>query len=381
MNIQRCIEENPEFLFCCVSTYSWDILIQCCHYLEHGLTPERRKILTRTDQWGNTVLHAACYNRPPLAVVQSLLAASKAHVYELHLQQARDGSTPLQVACACGASVSVIQSLLAANAHTPREGASVVCHADQMGGTPLSDLVIQYSLERQIRSHIKLSWPLDQINSIAHVSSCSDLFRSFWAKCRLLLYAAVSSEYTSETRVPLSIIEQAAYLAESCPPVLTDLIFRCCFDHVHDHAELLQSILSRWSRRHRQQSWHPMSLQRRDYFIQNLLRAYPDSVSLAKRTTLCLALEAGLHWHSDPKGTTGLLQTIWRLRPKQLTVPDVADNLGLYPFCVPAIAPTSSSLISSDIQDLSTLDTIYCLLRLKPDVISLQSLEIYSTTC
>ena len=175
------IRDDREFLLRSALTHNWGSLLDFCAQIGMFLvdtgsagSPQRasltrstsedveasrislvRKQLEACDQWGNNVLHAACFYRPPVNVVRSLLQLAHRYDCPLHLGRALDGSTPLQVACACGASLEVVQLIL----HPPNlpSGSLAVQLSDQLGATPLSELVIYYTLKvQQDRSSVPL---------------------------------------------------------------------------------------------------------------------------------------------------------------------------------------------------------------------------------
>lgn len=118
--------ERVSYMFRCASTYNWYALNDYCSsfliaYHSSALVMNRRSMLSTirkellfTDQWGNTVLHSACFQQPPLDVIEILLnmARQACILQELVSKRSRDGSTALLVACATGATFEVIEALL-----------------------------------------------------------------------------------------------------------------------------------------------------------------------------------------------------------------------------------------------------------------------------
>jgi hypothetical protein len=372
------LEKDTRFLCRCALTYNWDALIRFCSLLASSKTGVvvARHHLEGSDQWGNTTLHAACYNRPPVQVVASILnlAAAVASCAEkesdsirmmIHLKRARDGSTPLQVACACGASVQVIRALLEAP-----YGGTVVAAADNMGATPLSDLVVQYELERKSTQHVRGSLPLSEVGTIV---GAAPVFTAFWTKVELLLQKAWSGSGGY-----ISILHGTAHVAESCPQILIDLICRLSlhFASFSDDSGMLPLHVA-LSKKDRE--LHLKSRGRRSYMVQKLLEVYPEAaaVPVDQRSALCYALGAGLHWHTRD-GTKGPIHSLWRLCPSKLNGRD--EETGFLPFMLAAMRgrtvhdeeavaerTASGSRLNDDvIDDLLCLDTIFNLVRLDP---------------
>jgi hypothetical protein len=397
----EALKNDREFLLRCALTHNWDVLIGFCSLLVETFTssvPDRyqeehksvvvaaKRQLAASDQYHNTVLHAVCYHRPPLRVVTSILNAASmvpGHSIQLHLAKARDGSTALQVACACGASKKVIRALL----NPPGEllsGGRLVAAADQQGATPLSELVMHYSLERKCHQH-RTSLPLDEVNLVD--DEPSPLFDTFWVKVEMLLRAAWSVEQ-SENILPsragnsplsdlrdssfVSVVHGAANLAESCPPILAALICRC-YPHMvsfTDRKGILPLHLAVTADKVRNQS-SPVLVDRRNYFIQKLVEMYPLGVRRrlpgSHRSTFCQAIVSGLNWH-DPSGKDGALQILWNVAPELAIEKDSVTQQ--YPFLLAASTLTLDKSERKDaLEDVWKLDTIYSLMRLYPQLV------------
>jgi hypothetical protein len=395
------LKSDREFLLRCALTYNWDILIGFCSLLVETFTisvPDRyqqaqksvvvaaERQITACDEHHNTVLHAVCYNKPPLRVVTSILNAASlvpGHAIQLHLSKARDGSTALQVACACGASKKVIRALL----NPPGallSGGRLVTTADHQGATPLSELVVHYSLERKCHQH-RTSLPLDEVNLVG--DEPSPLFDTFWSKVEMLVRAAWSVDQTDTLpskggALPLSdlrdssfvsVVHGAAHVAESCPPILSALICRC-YPHMlsfTDRKGILPLHLAVTADRVRNQSIIcPVMVERRNSFIQNLVERYPLAVRRrlpgSHRSTFCQAIVSGLHWH-DPSGNDGALQILWKVAPELAIEKDSVTQQ--YPFLLAASARPSDKCGRESIEDVWQLDTIYSLMRLYPQLV------------
>jgi hypothetical protein len=396
------LKNDREFLLRCALTHHWDMLIGFCSLLVETFTssvPDRyqeehnlvvvaaMRQLAASDEYHNTALHAACYNKPPLRVVTSILNAASmvpGQASQLHLAKARDGSTALQVACACGASKKVIRALL----NPPGallSGGRLAAVADLQGATPLSELVMHYSLERKCHQH-RTSLPLDEVNLVD--DDPSPLFDTFWAKVELLVRAAWSVDQSdiSPSRAgdfPLSdlrdstfvsVVHGAANVAESCPPILSALICRC-YPHMlsfTDRKGILPLHLAVTVDKGSNQSMVcPVLVERRNYFIQKLVEMYPLAVRRrlpgSHRSTFCQAIVSGLHWH-DPSGKEGTLQILWNVAPELAIEKDSVTQQ--YPFLLAASARTlDDPERQGTLEDVWQLDTIYSLMRLYPQLV------------
>jgi ankyrin repeat protein len=397
------LKNDREFLLRCALTQNWDVLIGFCSLLIETFTcsvPDRyqedhksvvfaaTRQLAASDQYHNTALHAACYNKPPLRVVTSILNAASmvpGQATQLHFAKARDGSTPLQVACACGASKKVIRALL----NPPGglvSGGRLVAAADQQGDTPLSELVMHYSLERKCHQH-RTSLPLDEVNLVD--DDPSPLFDTFWAKVEMLVRAAWCVDQSdmlpsgagtfplSDLRDTsfISVVHGSANLAESCPPILSALICRC-YPHMISYTDrkgILPLHLAVTTDKVRSQSMVcPVLVERRNYFIQKLVEMYPFAVRRrlpgSHRSTFCQAIVSGLHWH-DPSGKDGALQILWNVAPELAIEKDSVTQQ--YPFLLAASSALTlgKSEQEGTSEDVWQLDTIYSLMRLYPQLL------------
>lgn len=397
----EAIKNDPKVMLRFALTHNWDLLIGLCSLLVETFTlsvPDRyqkehksvvvaaTRQLVASDEYHNTALHVACYHKPPLRVVTSILNAASmvpGNAIQLHLAKARDGSTALQVACACGASKRVIRALL----NPPgglRSGGRLVSVADQQGGTPLSELVVHYSLERKSHQH-RTSLPLDQVNLVG--DEPSPLFDTFWIKVEMLVRAAWSADPSDPLQsragsFPLrdlrdsfvSVVHGAANVAESCPPVLTALICRS-YPHMisfSDRKGILPLHLAVTADKVRNQSMVcPVLVERRNYFIQTLVEMYPLAVRErlpgSRRSSFCQAIASGLHWHA-PSGKDGALQILWKVAPELAIEKDSVTQQ--YPFLLAA----SSLLLGKSeregvAEDVWQLSTIYSLMRLYPQLL------------
>lgn len=349
------VMNDHEFLLRSAEAHDWDTVVCFCQFLEDIFTlsvPDRvlqwqkNKIfaakhqLTHKDQWGNTALHAACYNSPPPRVVRAILnaaanaTASATHLthtkpLQVHTMLSRDHSTPLLVACATGASLEVIQALL----DPPQgmvSGGSMVGVADKQGSTPLSELAVHYELQRNsplYANSYTTSLPLDQVQLIPVVTMAvttttqqqdnnSGLLDIFQSKLEALFQAAWRDTFPSQPFI--SMVHGLANVATSCPPVVTRLILRgyphmIGFTNRHGLLPLHLTVSQVPTR----QTHHASFVTRHAYCVEQLLEAYPSSartmISNNKgggdgggggRSPLLQAIASGWFWHATTKATT-----------------------------------------------------------------------------
>jgi hypothetical protein len=233
---------DTTLLLRCAATYHWDQLLQFLTVVEEivassirdrdRIEQEQRiqavyRQVTATDQWGNTVLHEACYKSPPLRVIQALLTVcaqlslpqslfnrdeeeeeEPKHVSLTHFLT-NDWSTPLMVACGTGADLDILQLILSGTQQEGdvdgRSSSSMVTVPDRRGCTPLSELVIYYELQRKsTRNRYSLqSIPLDEIGVVGgdHDGNLNnnELLSTFWAKTEALIRAAWFAQANTTT--------------------------------------------------------------------------------------------------------------------------------------------------------------------------------------
>lgn len=339
--------------------------------------------MSEKDEHGNTALIAACFHRPPVRAIRAMLhaaSASPGKPMQIHLDRAGDGSTALQVACACGASLKVVKSLLEAPSGLVDGGTLVSC-SDFQGSTPLSDLVVQYTLECKSPQH-RSSLPLEQVHLVD--VEVSPLFDAFWCKVDSLIRAAwLANEFThseaGNTAISsakswrgssfISMVHGAAYVAESCPETLIDLICRC-YPHMISFGDSrgmlpLHVVLMPGSRKS-QSAPTAVLARRRATFIARLLDMWPAAaripVPVNMRTPFCQAIASGLHWNL-PDGADGPLKMLWNVTPECLQTPDPLS--GQLPFVVAAEVSQGSSVAEAQLQ----ISTIYSLIRLAPSLL------------
>jgi hypothetical protein len=301
---------DHEYLLRCALTHDWDAMIQFCEWLasigtavavqeeeeeeeedkdeQHRNHPHRhtassskehkqlQRQLHARDHYGNSVLQLACYHRPPVSAIRSLLFRAVATRHErqaLVRHRAADGSTALQVACATGASIEVIGILVSLAADLTGE-------YDMRGSSPISELTVQYSLERLTPSHRRTSRPLDAIVTVdAELVDSKEvaavLFRTFWTKLCLLLLGEIEKAVVVDAvpmEVTADILCRAAAISYTIPTSLTDLLVRSCCSPsaaipLALHVALRQPC-------HREQEDARV---RQEYFLSRLLQCCPPA--------------------------------------------------------------------------------------------------------
>ena len=316
----RFESDRVSYMFRCASTYNWDVLNGYCssslitlysslpfhppphdddddditmiplndeiRYTNHTSNNSRSKKerykekrllplslfqqLVFTDQWGNTVLHQACFSKPPVDVVEMLLQIGRhtsPPVLNLASIQSRDGSTAVLVASGTGADLAVLQTLLLPpqpllSSSTPTNKVAMSRHAwlalipDNQGSTPLSELCNQYHLSR------KYSKPISP--KLANISSPYDIrkypqLRLFFQKVKSIVQAShpltssscweeepkndtTNPKQTNKEEDPFFMIYTLASISHTCPVDLSALMSRLyphCYSQRHNETKQL----------------------------------------------------------------------------------------------------------------------------------------------
>lgn len=269
MNVTQTMTSmvDHDYLLRCAVTHDWDAMITVCEEPHHP----HNTIVHACDQYGNSVIQLACYHRPPVSVIRSILN-STVRRRALVRHRATDASTALQVACATGASIEVIRLLVS-------HARDLVGAADRQGSTPISELTIQYALERLTPCQRQWSVPLDQMESIPNElnKEHSTLFRIFWTKLSILLgMESANTMFHGGDHV----LCQAATLSHAVPKELTDLLLRSC-----STATALPSALD-IALHQPCQRYNAILRQRQEYLLIRLIQQCPvrdDFLSVAVR--------------------------------------------------------------------------------------------------
>ena len=401
---------DHEFLLRCAMTHDWDTLVGFCQFLEDTFSSQtsaqKNRIfaakhqLTHKDQWGNTALHAACYNTPPSRAVVALLTAARAahpRPLQVHTMLSRDHSTPLLVACATGASLEVIQALLDPPAGGLVSGGAMVGVADQQGATPLSELAVHYELQRQspLYDHSPTALPLDQVPFLQWRSISSTaaddptttasqqqqqtpttnnnaLLDTFQSKLEALFRASWKDTFPSQPFV--SMVHGLANVATSCPPVVTRLILRSYHhdgnnnnnnstnsetNHHHQMGlQLLPLHLTVSQVPTRSVAHHASFITRHAYCVEQLLQVDPASArtiipkGAGGRTPFLQAIASGWFWHTstttlknnnnNDDTNKGPVQLLWHQAPEGMAQTDPVT--GLPPLLLAATSTWSTTL-------------------------------------
>ena len=119
---------------------NWDLALHLCRTL-----PTTGSVLLLRYQEGDnleTPLYMACQNRPPLPLIQELLATWP----DATVTKSRQGDIPIHIACRYDAHVSVVKALLECHPGT-------ATHRTRFGTTPLVALWEPYCRILQMNSH------------------------------------------------------------------------------------------------------------------------------------------------------------------------------------------------------------------------------------
>ena len=305
-----------------------------------------RRQLSMRDEWGNTVLIATAFLRPPRSVVQALLHVSAVVLPhdDWRTLRARDGSTALQVACATGAHPCIVADLLALSPHRPNNRrisqndtgghlfSSLTYHMDHGGGTPLTDLVIQYTLERKAPQYARtMPPPLEDMpwNPVRDdvVNTCSDIppQQTFCYKVQCLLQAHWNEQQQHDCHNVLalpSLLHAAADAHFACPPLLWNVMVQRWWKPAVATRDGNGRLPLHLALQQQQQppttlhddntdnnnddySWtlaaRMAARQRQAHAVRTLVEAYPDAVHvplpLSCRLPVTQAVAIGLPWN------------------------------------------------------------------------------------
>ena len=406
---------------------------------QRDLVEAAKRQLTATDKWGNNILHAVCFYKPPLRIVTAIMnAASRFPDGPLQLHRAVNSkhATPLCIAACSGASARVIHELLEPQAPNLIEGWSAVAIADRNAKTPFVGLTQRYEMLRKIPTRHHQSPALDDIDTLPpkhniftgqvivdnyadsmriNNSPPTPLFSSYWHKIEILIQAGWFAGSHSDDeddrfckelqlrcgrRSTVPLLHGAAYLADTIPPVLTDLIIRCHQNMIHNDSlragcggvlplHLAVTVDTNHTKKQfNNAAVNARGIYHRKYFIQQLLKADPSTASCpvpgTHRLPFTQAVASGFHWnimskeqgdellscptyfydvdsseecchHRAPIMEEGPLHLLWKCFPDALYTQDPVT--GLYPFMLAATHSdnremTSKVHIASKVRDL-----------------------------
>jgi hypothetical protein len=312
--------------------------------------------------WDETPLYLACQQSSPLTVIQAIV---RAHPAALLVPSRANHDVPLHIACRYQAPVEVLDELL-------RDFPETSLEQTRWGSLPIMALWEFRSKEMSL-----------------------DEEKQFWEKVRILLLAvarcrenprfqgehfALSSSSTRQFQNRSSTL-QSSWNKEASDEELQQLLVlhaAVSLGALRCPIEILQHVLQRWSDQFNvKDQWGQLPLHiavgpsswssatRRKYkpreqpFIQLLLQAYPEAASIP----MMIADHGPYPLHSaiaNRHSWSGGVQELFLAAPHVLLVQDPWTKL--YPFQLAAI-PVRDTVVE--------LDTIYHLLRARPDVLTL----------
>lgn len=341
------------YAFEAAATFNWERLIAHIESYNHAY-PNQAWLNENTDifrdQWGNTALHQACFNKPPLKAINALLSTE--HLTDSLIIKARDGSTPFLIACACEASFEVLHALLCAASDKRKSGCFrnvkyVASEPDLQFNTPLIEL---WGVFRKTFCFKEFRKTREEKCNYCVLFE-SDAFGKFWKKAELIVAAA----YYGAANVREYDVHQGpslplhAFSSIACPP---------SFDFHHLIQHLYKGKIYNASSVDENNDL-PLHAAARSvnnytsfkYIVGILIREFPQAVTSKDRKgryPLNLAIESGKTWEC------GGLDTIIGVSPEMLMVRDCCSRL--YPFMLAACAS----------KKLPSLNTIFELLRANP---------------
>ena len=289
-----------------------------------------------------TPLHVACTGRPPVRVVQQLLAA---HSNAADIASTGDDNLlPLHLACRNNASVSVLKALVQASprstmgktAVTNATALNVLCEAEENTSHPSTSSSSAPWHNQRREEHQPV-----------HYKSL------FWQKIQVLLEAVAKcrqpSAMLANDCTTLYILHAAVSLAECCPLKVLHYVLHQYPEQIRlrDHTGRLPlHIALSWQQQNQQpqaslRKFHPKESQ----VSYQLLQHYPTAAGIRDDTG-----RYPLHTALAQDGHAGVIREIYRCAPRVLAEPDPCTQL--YPF-----------------QMSDDLDVTYYLLRQMPSVL------------
>mmetsp|Transcript_26511 Transcript_26511/g.41126 ORF Transcript_26511/g.41126 Transcript_26511/m.41126 type:complete len:366 (+) Transcript_26511:210-1307(+) len=338
------------------ATFNWDRLIAHIESYNHAFPNQAWRNESTDifrDQWGNTALHQACFNKPPVAAINSLLSTE--HLSSSLTMKARDGSTPFLIACACEASFEVLHALLCAAADKRKSGSVgsikyVASEPDLRLNTPLIELWGVFCKTACFKQFRKACEEKRNYSALLE----SDVFRSFWKKAELTVsaayFGAVKVKDHDQCEVPSLPLH--AFSSVACPPSFD---FHRLLQHMYKGTIYNAQSVD-------ENNDLPLHVAARSvnnfisfaYIVGVLIDDFPEAVSVKDKEgkySLHLAIESGKFWEC------GGLSAIVGVSPELLMLRDSSSRL--YPFMLAGCVGAPS------------LNTIFELLRTNPS--SLQS--------
>jgi len=344
-----CITNNETMAtfesFNLAASFYWAKLID---HISH----EEESDVVFVDQWGNTCLHQASFNKPPLNAIEALL--SKPRLIRVCFQRARDGSTPFLVACGCMSSYDVLYGMLRkVKQEFPGELKLLADLKDYRGNSPFRELWIAFTKSTTFKLYTNRKEDLDIcLNSFA--------FRDFLKKAKLVLYAAFTGELLPEDLHEFCFVTDRINTAHafgwvSCTtsPEFYELYFAALSKYIQPQHEIEVSYSLHVAAA---TNWNSFMF---SYFAEGLLKLYPEASCLSSHISceypLHIALKSGKKFSS---GLTKLIES----NPSALRT---RDSTMFFPFMLAAINSRGEN-------QCSDLNTVFDILRKDPAVCSAQ---------
>eukprot|EP01082_Thalassiosira_pseudonana_P014232 g12939.t1 g12939 contig7:502860-504380(+) len=326
------------------------------------------------DQWKNTPLHAACYVKPPVDVIDALLRIGrvlwKHRSYLLHVPvfatASMDNSTPFLVACSTGASTDVLQRYLDEIEYyidqkwvDSQWARNMILKPDDQGTSPLFGWMAFHNgwIKRILST-------LASIKEIRLVEVQPTLYQSIgdWhvVCCRIAPYcptslldwvaayqldgkhvSAVECAATRDStgRLPLHRALEAADLFRSTTAQVDKRLpmTGCEIDSIDTPKKQSADELDKLSLPVK--CHNNMIETNRLQIVEALLQWHPKAATIpfpSGRSPLCQAIAFGSSCHTN--GGTGIVQLLLQYAPASPLEPDPIT--GLYPFMLAATAST-----------------------------------------
>ena len=195
------------------------------------------------DEYGNRPLHAACYNKPPPAVVERLFRLARViWEHRPHYAQSSpafaepcgDGSTPLLVAASTGVSNAVIHLFLdeidlyiERGWADPQAARMLVLQPDQQGYFPLQGFFsfhhdfLKRRLAEQTTAGRGAASPPPSYSYREQYSSMQTLANHWSVALRMLRFCTRHIRPHAPPSTPV-LVHRCAAIAPRCPPLLLD---------------------------------------------------------------------------------------------------------------------------------------------------------------
>ena len=362
--LQNNILTNERFLLDFCLNYDWDVVDECCnlilrillnapsssasgessyqwYLIDEELIIAATKQLLAKDSFGNTILHAACYHKPPTKIIQLILqccdeasqvaAVDENEDFKLHLMSNHHHETPLLISCLSSASKDAIHELLHPSkaCSSSMSSSSVITQPDNTGRTTFQGIYMRYDLLRKLppfrsnslgsstnstrksftRSNTfsstedpsssslsdnddsSSSSSRDHLSTFSSDTNESQLYNSFWDTIDMLLTAAWEDTKDVDTWTSSNILQRAAIVADCLPTKLIDMIIARYYDDMDDLVvnttdnlqdllpplHLVVSTATRPLKTYHRH--HPQLVHQRQYMMERLLEYDPSKAT------------------------------------------------------------------------------------------------------